>query len=278
MATAVSLPFSKPTPSFLGIPLEIRREIYRYLLVVPWHIGLDGKMFFEHAVKDWSELTKYDPERSIAILRASKQISEEALDVFYSENFFGVALGSKRDRYICSAFPLSNRQRIRYLTIIAEDDDDDDEYSTSDIIRDPIGPPVFANLAKLCIVTALSPKVLFGRNKDDWIPWLKHVFEWINENARESLIIDLDDSRNKEVWETAEKCFTKVGFRRVQTKLGDSVFGRELFGFSFCDSEMGYDEAALEGYNAALEEFEEHIDFSDSEESTSALSTSFQWI
>lgn len=62
MATAVSLPFSKPTPSFLGIPLEIRREIYRYLLLRPWHIGLDEKFLFEHEVQDGGELTEYNPE------------------------------------------------------------------------------------------------------------------------------------------------------------------------------------------------------------------------
>lgn len=199
--------------------------------------------------------------------------------MFYGENTFGVELGSKRDSYICNAFPHSNRQRVRHLTIIAEDDDNNG-YSTSDIIRDPIGPPVFANLTKLCIVTARSPKILLERNPDEWIAWLEYAFKWINENTREALIIDLDNSRDEEVWETAEKCFTKVGFRGVQTKLEDWILGRGLFDLSCCGSdwEMGDEETALEEYNVALEEFEEHIDFSDSEESMSALSTSSQRI
>jgi hypothetical protein len=74
---------------FLDLPAELRVQIYEYLVVVgkvfftpDWYDVQEGKIRF----KDW---TKY-PIPSLQLLRACKQIHEEAEEVYFGKNLFGL--------------------------------------------------------------------------------------------------------------------------------------------------------------------------------------------
>lgn len=146
MAPTLLLPIDKPTPSFLGIPLEIRLEIYRYLLVVPGFIALDYGVAYSGAYM----------KLPTAILSVSKQISEEALDVLYRENMFAICLSSRDRGLYPYEFTAQNWQRVRCLTLHGQPYDDTlyDTYDVPYILTEALWPPIYADLAKLCIVVS----------------------------------------------------------------------------------------------------------------------------
>jgi hypothetical protein len=59
-------------PNLLGLPLELRREIYRYLLVKECPLATGAPGFYS--------------QLKIDILRTCKQVYHEALDVLFTEN------------------------------------------------------------------------------------------------------------------------------------------------------------------------------------------------
>ena len=55
-----------------------------------------------------------------SIFLLSKQISEEALDILYGDNIFKLYLHGEGEVYLKKNFTEANRQRMRYLLLIAE--------------------------------------------------------------------------------------------------------------------------------------------------------------
>ena len=296
MEPALSFPIGKPTPSFVGIPLEVRQEIYRYLLVRPGYVSLDYNTCFIQA----------DEETSAAVLSVSRQINEEALDVLYGENMFAISLAT-RDRYD-TRYELtpSNWQRVRRLSLLVDDYHGYmcHTYDAPYILIEPIWPSVFANLTKLCIV-ADQPTKIHGDddendkdedgdnedNKDDednetskvkitrWSEWLKPVLLWINERVSTDLVIELDFDGGDETAELAKVCFVKAGFRRAETELGDDELRQNEYPPE-CDSEdsdFGFEYQW--GHNETFEYFAEQDDIDlDSDISTASAESTSEWL
>ena len=80
------------SPTFLSLPLEIRREIYLHLFLRPKSIDTNYGRFFPNSQREGYP----NGLRNTSIFRVSKQISEESLDVFYRENVFVVKLQDGR--------------------------------------------------------------------------------------------------------------------------------------------------------------------------------------
>lgn len=81
---------SKMTPTFLGLPPAIRKQIYRHAgLVKPFPISLDKT----HSIT----LEGYDIPLPGQLLFVCRTIHNEAIDIYYSENHFVVGLTVEED-------------------------------------------------------------------------------------------------------------------------------------------------------------------------------------
>ncbi|UKZ83315.1 hypothetical protein TrVFT333_011123 [Trichoderma virens FT-333] len=74
------LPDLRATPTFMGLPREVRMEIYRYLLTVKRPIAVHGGWQQVYWTKDLQLSTK--------ILRVCKRVHEEASTMLYGSNTF----------------------------------------------------------------------------------------------------------------------------------------------------------------------------------------------
>ena len=94
----------------------------------------------------------------------SKQISEEALDVLYGENFFNLYLGSG-DYCFNECFTARNRERMRYLLLIAESGAH--WLAQRGIEAGPLWRPILPNLKRLRIVAQQPVKDVDDDDDDD---------------------------------------------------------------------------------------------------------------
>lgn len=221
----------------LGVPLEIRQQIYRYFLVRRVPIELDFLNFHPYQWSD--EFCKWlDVERNTAVLLVSRQLSEEALDVLYGENVFKVVLHGGRPN-ILSQFAPANRQRIRRLQLVLRPMGV--SYGSPLNLDSQIWPPILANLAKLCIVAQqpLEPRHYYNapsleQDMDEWLTWLKPVLEYVNQYVSSGTVVEVDDDDREETSELVKECLPN-GYRKVQTRTGDLCFMRGEFSW-----ESGY--------------------------------------
>lgn len=77
-------------PPLLRVPLEIRREIFKYLLPSPEkRFQLYQNCEVSVVGNKWSRQRKPQPDKyALAILRTNHQIYYEAMSLLYSENLF----------------------------------------------------------------------------------------------------------------------------------------------------------------------------------------------
>ena len=109
------------SPSFMSLPLEIRLQIYRYLLS-DWEY-----VFYLHSaharqvkvlkllssVSGWEKTFEFQP----AVLRCSRQICNEAINVLYGENCFRLEnVDGPPSRMV--EFPINNLRLIRHLRVL----------------------------------------------------------------------------------------------------------------------------------------------------------------
>jgi len=225
-----SLHPTRPT-GLLGIPLEIRLEIYRYFLIRQEPIKLQFLTFHPNQwpSKDDNPL---NAKRRTVVLLISRQLSEEALNVLYGENVFEVALhwGSQS---ILSQFAPANRQRIRRLQILARPTG---VFYGSPLNLNPhILPPILASLTRLYIVPQQPLEVRTFDNAPrleqemhKWLAWLKPVLEYVNQYVSSRATIEVDDNDMEETSELVKRCLPN-GYRKVRTLAGDMWFMRGMF-------------------------------------------------
>lgn len=223
----------QPT-GLLGVPLEIRLEIYRYLLTRRELIESQPPIFYDDQWpnKDFPLNTKRHP----VVLLVSRQLSEEALNVLYGENVFEFSL-SRSSQTILSQFAPANRQRIRRLQLSAYHSI---PYYVSllDLNRRILLPlleslaPILASLTRLYIVAQQpleartfdnAPKL--EREMHKWLTQLKRVLECVNQYVSSRATIEVDDNDMEETSELVKKCLPN-GYRKVRTRTGDVCFER----------------------------------------------------
>ncbi|KAK4444136.1 hypothetical protein QBC34DRAFT_442775 [Podospora aff. communis PSN243] len=90
---------AKSVPSFLGIPAELRLEIYRYLLIAPGPIDID-----------WEK-----PRLQPNILRTCKQVLSEAHPILYDENTWKLHIGTPRAKLQERAVPVVPSSLAAYV-------------------------------------------------------------------------------------------------------------------------------------------------------------------
>lgn len=79
----------KPPPSLMQLPIEIRLQIYRYLLVTKNKISNPGALI-KCGIRLGNDCAAWRiyPNLTMKILRISRQVYNEALPIFYQENTF----------------------------------------------------------------------------------------------------------------------------------------------------------------------------------------------
>lgn len=222
---------------FLSLPLELRRKIYSYLLT--FHTPITR---YKRSVDDWRLSRRGTKDKIKNLLLVSKQVSEEALDVFYGNNTFEVDFNRKGCLLFCQKLTEENRRRIRRLQVLLQPH----AYGIADAI---VGfSPILSQLAKLSII-AQQPapfghhqfwvNIPFDSESDEeevevvgtqaramrqWIKWLNTMMEWMVPQLPSDVRIEVDDNGLKETGEVLEQCLPR--FQRVQTWQGDITFSR----------------------------------------------------
>ncbi|KAI1442059.1 hypothetical protein F5Y02DRAFT_271259 [Annulohypoxylon stygium] len=240
---------------FLDLPLELRNEIYAHLFVQT-HQPIDCFMkWFTTAPHHLRRLARekapdccgknymcahYDvrlrPRTSI--LRVCRQVSEEALDVLYSQNAFRVDIEST-SRFL-GFFTIGERnlRRIRHLTLCART-----AYDQYVIALPPDEQKVFFRPAKseagswMALLEGLRT-LLFEMQIPTWgwygvwpiwVGQLENsVLGFVGENVDEATSVEVDDNYSMYLCEAVDRCFQK-GFRRVKTIDGDRYYWRNRF-------------------------------------------------
>ena len=226
----------QPT-GLLGVPFEIRLEIYRYLLTRRELIELQPPIFYSDPWpnKDYPLNTKRYP----VILLVSRQLSEEALNVLYGENVFEFSF-SGSSLNIFSQFAPANRQRIRRLQLLACHGIpfyislfDPDHHVLPPILESLA--PILANLTRLYIVAQQPLRARtfdnasrLERGMRNWLTTLKPVLECVNQYVSSRATIEVDDNDMEETSELVKKCFPN-GYRKVRTQTGDICFRRGVY-------------------------------------------------
>lgn len=205
-----------PQPSgVMRLPLEIRQQIYRHLLVESKPIR--AVFFPKRWLFDdfWRHAT-----RDTAIFLVSRQTSAEALDIFYGENVFLVTLHGGEENVF---HRLSERcmHRIRRLQLVTRQLPHPYGKKSALKLDDETWPLILANLRELRLVLDDSWTDYYRRDGrfekmiDEWARWLKPVFEYIDKHVREGLVIQINDNGEVGTSELAERCFTRAVYRKV---------------------------------------------------------------
>jgi hypothetical protein len=103
---------------FLQLPYELRRQIYCYCIPRQRRINVSLPSLPLVYLEDLEGSLEDDDWPNI--LRLSKQISEECLNILYGENIFHVDVNGGGEYSLRNNFTEENRRRMRYLIIIAQ--------------------------------------------------------------------------------------------------------------------------------------------------------------
>ncbi|KAI2616662.1 hypothetical protein GGS26DRAFT_442817 [Hypomontagnella submonticulosa] len=226
---------------FLGLPLEIREEIYFRLLL--FHDDVDVQFLNFKADRLMAPKRenleqqglhgdmKYVAPKKTGILGVSQQISDEALNVLYGFNVFIIRVhGGAHDKL--RKFGTSNIRRIRFLKLVAQ----------------PMGvwypePIKFDSLVWDSLLTDLiqfsliAQQPLQARGYHEisgleeeirvWVTWLGPILRYLAGNIPERITVGVDDNDLVET-DGLMRRFFRFGYEKVQTEIGDKIFKRSM--------------------------------------------------
>lgn len=220
---------------FLGLPLEIRREIYRYLLVPTKHLDeyLDHytDSYYDHAsfsVGQTMRESNQDNKRCTSILFVSRQVYEESLNVFYAEHIFNLDLTSMST----SRLVLADIAPIRRLVLVVKTRRRPSMLKWG-MLKGRLKPHMLENLRYLCLVlqepgtTASSRREILA-----WKKLLRPMMGYIGKNLPNDVLVEVDDDEEEVTGEIIKRSLS-VGHQKVQTRIGDAVFARKEFAYGF---------------------------------------------
>ncbi|KAF2493097.1 hypothetical protein BU16DRAFT_71323 [Lophium mytilinum] len=214
-----------PNPiGLFDLPLELRREIYRYCLVreSPVRVPEDWRITRVYKVQD----------RKKNLLLVSKQVSAEAVEILYGENAFMFAVSRENERKLVGYISAANIMRIRKVWIVLSDKG----YDNDKMPGVEVWGPVFAGLTKLVIVAkqpilpeseVVNALILnqYQNIADTWAVWCDRMIEFVAQNVRYNLVVELDDNDREDTGAVMMRYFPNR-HRMVKTVYGDRVFKR----------------------------------------------------
>jgi hypothetical protein len=217
--------------AFLGIPFELRCQIYEYCLVNPDPIFVRHLLGYPYTSGSSRERP---PHLHTNLLRVSKQISHEAMEVFCGSNTFLLFLESGAIHSLEYVFTSTNRLRIRKLQLVIKDND---QLWQSIRFRSQLWDPILARLKKLTLVVEpppwetdperriMSKEVMEHQRLGNWLNWVGPMVGYIGDQLPSSVNIEVDDDGREEIDDLMKETFT-AGYRKVRTGFGDKLFKR----------------------------------------------------
>ena len=220
---------SRQPTGFLDLPLEIRREIYRYCLVRSNPVRVYNR--FRSCGRD-----SRDKKRSLLLV--SKEVGIEALDVLYGDTVFEVSLDGGAGEHLQEGITEANRRRIRVIQFLIQPLGIDYDR----MLDSTIFPPLLANLKKLSIV-AQHDASTDVEDEAEWIEWLEATLEFITCHLPDRCVVEVDDDDEMETSAVMREYFPR-GYRKVQTLEGDFWFKRNDYSI-----ESGFWDDYYDDYN-----------------------------
>ncbi|KAI0111659.1 hypothetical protein F4814DRAFT_450333 [Daldinia grandis] len=237
----------------LDLPLELRNEIYAHLLVQKEPL-LCSRVWFSTAARHLRRLAKekardccgrnyacthYDARLRprTSLLRACRQVSDEALEVLYTQSVFRVDLESRSKLLRFFTVGKANLRRIRHLRLsaftayysycIAGPGEKQWQFFRPAALDAAFWMALLGGLVTLEFIM----KVPIWGHHDGWPVWvaqLEAVLSFVGEHVDEGTDVAVDDNYSMFLCEAVDRCFRKP-FRRVRTKEGDAYYYKTRF-------------------------------------------------
>jgi hypothetical protein len=224
-------------PSFLSLPLELRFQIYHYLIPRRSVIDVSDPYLYPpwSSEEDSIALSHYwhlGPRRH-ALLSVSKQVSDECQAILYSENIFKLHLNGDGQYYLQKKITDKNRRRIRFLLLVAQPMGV--SFNAGHVPDASLWASIFENLSVLRIVVK-QPTDAAGYHDGprleqdirEWILWIHPFLECFGRHLRRGTIVEVDDNGLIETRSLVEE-YLPSSYRKIQCHLGDLLFKRGDF-------------------------------------------------
>ncbi|KAI2783411.1 hypothetical protein F4815DRAFT_349886 [Daldinia loculata] len=237
----------------LDLPLELRNEIYAHLLVQTEPVDC-SRVWFSTAARRLRRLAKenapdccsqnyacthYDARLRprTGLLRACRQVSNEALEVLYTQSVFRVDLESRSKFLRFFTIGEANLRRVRHLRLsaftayysyrIAGPGEKQWQFFRPVALDAAFWTALLEGLLTLEFIM----KVPTWGHHSGWPVWvgqLETVLSFVGERIDEGTDVTIDDNYSMFLCEAVDRCFRKP-FRRVRTKEGDAYYYRTRF-------------------------------------------------
>ncbi|PVH68668.1 hypothetical protein DL98DRAFT_554759 [Cadophora sp. DSE1049] len=211
-STAAPPPPPVSPTGLLRLPFEIRLQIYHYFI----------------------------PHKENSIFVVSKQISEETLDILYGENTFKLHLHGEGQYYLKKNFAEANRQRMRYLLLVAQPTGV--SYEPGRMPDNALWSSILPTLKGLRIVAEqpVEASSYYGapsleQEIDRWVKWIRPFLQCFGQYLSRETIVQVDINGRAETRELVKECLP-YGYREIRCRhVGDLIFKRGRFSW-----ESGY--------------------------------------
>jgi hypothetical protein len=175
----------------------------------------------------------FSPDYSrVNILRLSKQITEECLDILYGENTFRLCLNGGGEWAMRKNFTEKNRCRMRYLIVTANPAGISYEISTPD---DSLWASILPSLKALLIILEQPIRAqeyynapTLKQDIDKWLAWISPYLETFGHHIPKALDVIVDDDGRKDTRELVQ-AYLPATCQLKRSALGDFIFRRGRF-------------------------------------------------
>ena len=247
----------KVEPGLLRLPLELRQPIYAILFgsprlfdlrhvnsgISPWETRINFRPMSRKLLEEKKNVHESDSQENYdyvesaierntygfsvhirddwrtGILKVSKAISDEALDVLYGQNVFVVSIHGEIHHDLLK-FGVANLRRIHSLRIVARPSGI--SYGKPLVFDPQLWLPLLEGLQQFWIV---AQQPLAREDLCQWATWLDPILKYFSTNIPKTRFVGIDDDGRAETRAMMDKYFDPC-YLKVRTVTGDSCFQR----------------------------------------------------
>jgi len=202
------------------------------------HVVYDPTQKFEDYILSSDFWNPNKNKNSIFLL--SKQISEETLDILYGDNVFKLSLHGEGEYYLKKNFTDRNRQRMRFLVLLAEPRGV--SYTPEMVVDDALWRSILPHLKglRLLLEQPVEARDYYNaptleQHMDRWVNWIRPFLQCFGQHLSIRTNVQIDNDGRIETGAIMKECLPH-GYREIRCRhFGDLVFKRGRFSW-----ESGY--------------------------------------